>query len=101
VANKIGTYSLALLAKAHDIPFYVAAPLSTLDFSLGTGDEIPIEERDSREVTHPFGKQIAPRGVRVWNPAFDVTPHECVAAIITERGVAQEPFATSLGELRS
>jgi len=101
VANKIGTYSLALLAKAHGIPFYVAAPLSTFDLSLGTGDEIPIEERDSREVTHPFGKQIAPKGVRVWNPAFDVTPHEYVAAIITERGVAQEPFATSLEELRS
>ena len=101
VANKIGTYSMALLAKAHGIPFYVAAPLSTFDLSLGTGDEIPIEERDSGEVTHPFGKQIAPKGVRVWNPAFDVTPHEYVTAIITERGVAQEPFAISLKELFS
>ncbi len=101
VANKIGTYSLAILAKAHGIPFYVAAPLSTLDLSLGRGDEIPIEERDSREVTHPFGKRIAPEGVRVWNPAFDVTPHEYITAIITERGVAQEPFAMSLKELFS
>jgi methylthioribose-1-phosphate isomerase len=101
VANKIGTYSLAILAKAHGIPFYVAAPFSTFDFSLGTGGEIPIEERDSREVTHPFGQQIAPDGVRVWNPAFDVTPHEYVTAIITERGVAHEPFATSLRGLFS
>jgi methylthioribose-1-phosphate isomerase len=101
VANKIGTYSLAILAKAHGIPFYVAAPFSTFDFSLGTGGEIPIEERDSREVTHPFGQQITPDGVRVWNPAFDVTPHEYVTAIITERGVAHEPFATSLRGLFS
>ena len=101
VANKIGTYSLAILAKAHGIPFYVAAPLSTFDLSLDTGDEIPIEERDTMEVTHPFGRKIAPEGVRVWNPAFDVTPHEYVTAIITERGVAQEPFATSLRGLFS
>jgi methylthioribose-1-phosphate isomerase len=101
VANKIGTYSLAILAKAHGIPFYVAAPLSTFDLSLGTGDEIPIEERDSREVTHPFGREIAPKGVRVWNPAFDVTPHEYITAIITERGVAQEPFSASLKDLFS
>jgi methylthioribose-1-phosphate isomerase len=101
VANKIGTYSIALLAKAHGIPFYVAAPLSTFDLSLGAGDEIPIEERDSREVTHPFDRQIAPAGVRVLNPAFDVTPHEYVTAIITERGVAQHPFATSLKKLFS
>ena len=101
VANKIGTYSIALLAKTHGIPFYVAAPLSTFDLSLATGDEIPIEERDSREVTHPFDRQIAPEGVRVLNPAFDVTPHEYVTAIITERGVAQEPFATSLRDLFS
>ncbi|MFQ5842350.1 MAG: S-methyl-5-thioribose-1-phosphate isomerase [Thermodesulfobacteriota bacterium] len=101
VANKIGTYSIALLAKAHGIPFYVAAPLSTFDLSLGMGDEIPIEERNSREVTHPFNRQIAPEGVRVLNPAFDVTPHEYVTAIITERGVAQQPFATSLEKLFS
>ncbi len=101
VANKIGTYSIALLAKAHGIPFYVAAPLSTFDLSLGMGDEIPIEQRDSREVTHPFDRQIAPEGVRVFNPAFDVTPNEYVTAIITERGVAEQPFATSLKKLFS
>ncbi len=99
VANKIGTYSLAVLAKAHGIPFYVAAPLSTFDLSLGTGDEIPIEERDSREVTHPFGREIAPEGVRVWNPAFDVTPHQYITAIITEGGVAQEPFTKTIRDL--
>jgi methylthioribose-1-phosphate isomerase len=101
VANKIGTYSLAVLAKAHGIPFYVAAPLATVDLSLGNGDGIPIEERDTREVTHLLGREIAPEGVRVWNPAFDVTPHEYITAIITERGVAQEPFATSLKGLFS
>jgi methylthioribose-1-phosphate isomerase len=101
VANKIGTYSLAILAKAHGIPFYVAAPLSTFDLSLGTGDEIPIEERDSREVTQPFGREIAPEGVRVWNPAFDVTPHQNITAIITERGVAREPFTKGLRDLFS
>jgi methylthioribose-1-phosphate isomerase len=101
VANKIGTYSIALLAKTHGIPFYVAAPLSTFDLSLARGDEIPIEERDSREVTHPFDRQIAPEGVRVLNPAFDVTPHEYVTAIITERGVVQEPFTTSVRDLFS
>jgi len=101
VANKVGTYSLAVLAKSHGIPFYVAAPLSTFDLSLGTGDEIPIEERDPREVTHPFGREIAPEGVRVWNPAFDVTPHDYVTAFITERGIAQAPFTTSLKGLFS
>ncbi len=101
VANKIGTYSLAVLAKANRIPFYVAAPLSTFDLSLGTGDEIPIEERDPREVTHLFSREIAPKGVRVWNPAFDVTPHEYITAIITERGVVQEPFAMSIKGLFS
>jgi methylthioribose-1-phosphate isomerase len=101
VANKVGTYSVAVLAKSHGIPFYVAAPLSTFDLSLGTGDEIPIEERDPREVTHPFGREIAPEGVRVWNPAFDVTPHDYVTAFITERGIAQAPFTTSLKGLFS
>jgi methylthioribose-1-phosphate isomerase len=87
VANKIGTYSLAVLCKEHGIPFYVAAPMSTVDFSLETGSSIPIEERDSREVTHVFGKvQIAPDGVKVANPAFDVTPARYVTAIITELG---------------
>ena len=101
VANKIGTYSLAVLAKAHGIPFYVAAPLSTVDLSLGNGDGIPIEERDTREVTHPLGREIAPEGVRVWNPAFDITPHGYITAIITERAAVQEPFVTSLKGLFS
>ncbi len=87
VANKIGTYGLAVLCKEHGIPFYVAAPLSTIDFSLESGAEIPIEERDSREITHVFGKvQIAPDGVKTANPAFDVTPARYITAIITEKG---------------
>jgi methylthioribose-1-phosphate isomerase len=86
-ANKIGTYSVALLAKAHGIPFYVAAPSSTFDLSLATGAEIPIEERGAAEVTNGFGKQTAPTGVAVFNPAFDVTPAELIAGIVTERGV--------------
>jgi methylthioribose-1-phosphate isomerase len=86
-ANKIGTYGVAVLAKHHSIPFYVAAPLSTFDLTLPSGDGIPIEQRDPREVTHGFGKQTAPDGVAVYNPAFDVTPHELIAGIITERGV--------------
>lgn len=88
-ANKIGTYSVALLAKAHGIPFYVAAPTSTFDLTLATGAEIPIEQRAAREITHGFGKQTAPEGVDVYNPAFDVTPAELIAAIITERGLIQ------------
>jgi methylthioribose-1-phosphate isomerase len=87
VANKIGTYSLAVLCKEHGIPFYVAAPFSTIDFSMETGSQIPIEERDTREVTHIFGKvQIAPDGVNVANPAFDITPARYITAIITEKG---------------
>jgi len=87
VANKIGTYGVALLAAAHKIPFYVAAPASTFDLSLPSGAEIPIEERDPREITHGFGRQTAPEGVDVYNPAFDVTPAELIAALICERGV--------------
>jgi methylthioribose-1-phosphate isomerase len=86
-ANKIGTYGVAVLAAAHKIPFYVAAPSSTFDLSIQSGAEIPIEERDPREVTHGFGRQTAPEGVAVYNPAFDVTPAELIAAIICERGV--------------
>jgi methylthioribose-1-phosphate isomerase len=86
-ANKIGTYGVAVLAKYHGIPFYVAAPLSTFDLTLPSGDGIPIEQREPREVTHGFGKQIAPDGVAVYNPAFDVTPHSLLTGIITERGV--------------
>ena len=86
-ANKIGTYSVALAAKAHGIPFYVAAPTSTFDLSLPTGDGIPIEERNPEEITHGFGRQTAPTGVNVYNPAFDVTPAELISAIITEKGL--------------
>ncbi len=86
-ANKIGTYGVALLAKAHNIPFYVAAPSSTFDLSLADGSSIPIEQRDPREITHGFARQTAPEGVEVYNPAFDVTPADLIAGIITERGV--------------
>jgi methylthioribose-1-phosphate isomerase len=87
VANKIGTYSVATLAKAHGIPFYVAAPSTTFDLSLVSGAGIPIEQRDPREITHPFGRQIAPEGIQVYNPAFDITPAELIAAIVCERGI--------------
>ncbi|MBM79992.1 MAG: S-methyl-5-thioribose-1-phosphate isomerase [Planctomycetaceae bacterium] len=86
-ANKIGTYSVALLARAHGIPFYVAAPSSTFDMSLATGEDIPIEERKPEEITHGFGKQTAPEGVNTYNPAFDVAPADHIAAIVTERGL--------------
>jgi methylthioribose-1-phosphate isomerase len=99
VANKIGTYTVAVLAKEHGIPFYVAAPFSTVDLATPDGSQIPIEQRASQEVTHLAGKQIAPDGVKVENPAFDVTPHGYVTAIITERGVARAPYAESLREL--
>src|SRR5262249_43122695 len=88
-ANKIGTYGVAVLANAHGIPFYVAAPSSTFDLSLPAGDAIPIEQRDPREVTHGLGKQTAPDGVSVYNPAFDVTPAGLITGIITEKGVIQ------------
>ena len=91
-ANKIGTYGLAVLAKAHGIPFYVVAPVSTLDVSLDCGDQIPIEERKPEEVTCGFGRRTGPEGVHVYNPAFDVTPHRLVSAIISERGIAREPY---------
>jgi len=99
VANKIGTYSLAVLCRFHEIPFYVAAPYSTVDLNLSDGMDIPIEERDRREVTHVGQTQIAPDGVPVANPAFDVTPPELVTAIITERGVIRPPFARGLAEV--
>ena len=86
-ANKIGTYSVAVLAREHKIPFYVAAPLSTIDLNTPDGAHIPIEERNAREVTHVGGAQLAPDGALVWNPAFDVTPHRFIAGIITERGI--------------
>ncbi|PLT47093.1 Methylthioribose-1-phosphate isomerase [Paenibacillus pasadenensis] len=99
VANKIGTYSVAVLAKAHGIPFYVACPLSTIDMGTPTGAEIPIEERHAEEVTEGFGKRTAPQGVKVFNPAFDVTPAEYVTAIITEKGVIRPPYGDSLKKL--
>src|SRR5437879_12260254 len=95
-ANKIGTYTVAILAKEHGIPFYVAAPWSTVDMKTKHGDDIPIEERSSREVTHIHGKAISPEGVTVAHPAFDVTPAKYITAIITERGVAKAPYAQSL-----
>ncbi|MBT4137220.1 MAG: S-methyl-5-thioribose-1-phosphate isomerase [Candidatus Latescibacteria bacterium] len=89
VANKIGTYGLAILAREHNVPFYVAAPLSTIDMNLSSGDAIPIEERNPDEVSHGMGRQTAPEGVKIYNPAFDVTPKHLVSAIITEQGVAK------------
>jgi methylthioribose-1-phosphate isomerase len=98
-ANKIGTYMVAVLAKEHSIPFYVAAPLSTVDLATRTGDDIPIEQRDAKEVTHLRDHQLTPDGVAVHNFAFDVTPNELIAAIITDRGVARAPYTESLQQL--
>src|SRR5215471_13230039 len=98
-ANKIGTYMVAVLAKQHHIPFYVAAPLSTVDLSTATGEDIPIEQRDAKEVTHVRDHQLTPEGVEVHNFAFDVTPNELIAAIITDRGVARPPYTESLRTL--
>ena len=101
-ANKIGTYMLAVLAQHHEVPFYVAAPLSTVDFELRSGEEIPIEERQPEEISHVAGRldePICPDDVDIYNPAFDVTPHELITAIITDRGVAEPPFSASLPSL--
>jgi methylthioribose-1-phosphate isomerase len=99
VANKIGTYTVAVLAREHGIPFYVAAPMSTVDMNCPDGSQIPIEQRDGREVTHIAGRQMVPDGVSVENPAFDVTPATYVLAIITERGIARQPYVDSLQRL--
>jgi methylthioribose-1-phosphate isomerase len=99
VANKIGTYMVAVAAHENNIPFYVAAPLSTVDLKLNSGDQIPIESRADKEVTHFHGEPVTPKGVKVRNPAFDVTPHRYVSAIITDAGVAREPYDTSLNAL--
>jgi methylthioribose-1-phosphate isomerase len=99
VANKIGTYTVAVLAKEHGIPFYVAAPFSTIDLVTPDGSKIPIEQRNPREVTHIGGKQMVPEGVQIENPAFDVTPAKYVTAIVTERGIARSPYAESLRRL--
>jgi methylthioribose-1-phosphate isomerase len=96
VANKIGTYGVAILAREHGIPFFVAAPWSTIDLATATGDDIPIEERSAIEVTHHAGKQLTPNGVGIVNPAFDVTPARYVTAIITEKGVLRAPYTESL-----
>jgi methylthioribose-1-phosphate isomerase len=96
VANKIGTYGLAVLARAHAIPFYVAAPTSTIDMGLKCGDDIPIEQRDPSEVTHLAGQVLAPEGVEAAHPAFDVTPHALISAIITEQGIVEPPFEKEL-----
>lgn len=96
VANKIGTYGVAVLAKEHHIPFYVVAPTSTFDLTLENGSQIPIEERGAYEVTHGFGKRTAPEGIKVYSPAFDVTPHQFIRAIITENGIAYPPFIKTL-----
>jgi methylthioribose-1-phosphate isomerase len=99
VANKIGTYSLAVLAKEHGIPFYVAAPVSTIDFGISAGGQIPIEQREAKEVTSIQGVGCAPLGVKVANPAFDVTPNRYIAAIITERGIVEPPYRTNLKKI--
>jgi methylthioribose-1-phosphate isomerase len=99
VANKVGTYGVAVLSRVHKVPFYVAAPLSTIDPALGSGSAIPIEERDPSEVTHLMGKRVAPVGVHVFNPAFDVTPARYVTAIVTEKGVLEKPFSRSIRKL--
>ncbi|MGH2515437.1 MAG: S-methyl-5-thioribose-1-phosphate isomerase, partial [Ktedonobacterales bacterium] len=99
VANKIGTYGVAILAREHNIPLYVVAPRSTIDRAIPTGDSIPIEERDPAEVTSIRGVRIAPEGIRAANPAFDVTPARYVAAIVTEAGIARPPYGESLRAL--
>lgn len=99
-ANKIGTMGVAILAKHFHVPFYVAAPMSTIDFSIPTGQQIPIEQRDGREISHGLGRQIAPDGVELFNPAFDVTPAELIDAIITEKGIARPPFNEGLKKLK-
>jgi methylthioribose-1-phosphate isomerase len=99
VANKVGTYSVAVLAKENGVPFYVAAPVSTFDLTLASGDLIPIEQRAASEVTHMYGVPVAPENIAVENPAFDVTPARYVTAIICERGVARPPYKESLAAL--
>ena len=99
-ANKIGTYGVAVLAKVHGIPFYIAAPSTTFDLKAKTGKDIPIEERAADEVSHIQGKQLAPTGMKVFNPAFDVTPHEYISGIITEAGVLKPPFKSSISKIK-
>jgi methylthioribose-1-phosphate isomerase len=98
-ANKIGTYALAILASAHKLPFYIAAPLSTIDIAIQSGREIPIELRKEQEVTHIMEKRFVPEGVKVWNPAFDVTPAEYISAIITEKGIVRRPYFKNINRI--
>jgi methylthioribose-1-phosphate isomerase len=98
-ANKVGTYTVAMMAEAHGVPFYVAAPLSTIDLKTPSGAEIPIEQRPAREISHLGPTQLTPEGASIWNPAFDVTPARLVKGIITEKGIARAPFAESLAAL--
>jgi methylthioribose-1-phosphate isomerase len=100
-ANKVGTYNLAVLAKYHSIPFYVAAPISTFDYQMMSGKEIPIEERDGQEVAEFFGKRVAPEGMIVYSPAFDITPNDLITAIVTDKGVIRPPFYDSIKFLQS
>jgi methylthioribose-1-phosphate isomerase len=100
-ANKIGTYSIAVLSKWHNIPFYVAAPTSTLDLTLASGSDIPIEERSSEELTYFQGRRITPKGIKTFNPAFDVTPHSLVKSIITEKGIVRKPFERGLRRIKT
>jgi methylthioribose-1-phosphate isomerase len=100
VANKVGTYGLAVLAKHHGVPFYVAAPTSTIDFEMVSGREIPIEQRSATEVTAFGGQQVAPDGVDVYSPAFDITPNDLITAIITEKGVLRSPYRTAMDDLK-
>lgn len=99
VANKIGTYTVAVLAHEHQLPFYVAAPISTIDLDSPDGSSIPIEERDAKELTHVGTMRTAPEGVEVWNPAFDITPHHLITGIITDRGICRKPFSESLNKI--
>jgi methylthioribose-1-phosphate isomerase len=100
VANKVGTYNLAVLAKHHNIPFYVAAPVSTIDFQMPTGKDIPIEERDGKEVTSVLGSQIAQADTDVYSPAFDVTPNELISAIVTDQEVLFPPFIKTFTSMK-
>jgi methylthioribose-1-phosphate isomerase len=97
-ANKIGTYNVAIVAKEHNVPFYIAAPLSTIDISIQSGAQIPIEERDHEEVTHINGERVCAEGVKIINPGFDVTPAKYIAGIITEKGILLPPFEKSIKE---
>jgi methylthioribose-1-phosphate isomerase len=99
VANKIGTYTVAMMAHAHGVPFYVAAPLSTIDLATPDGEQIPIEQRNAKEVSHLGSTRLAPEGASIWNPAFDVTPAKLIAGIITEKGIARPPYDQSLPAL--